>query len=429
MQRKQLILFIGLGVFVLALSLLFTIIALGPRPLVIGLVGFGNDRASREHEAFLKLFEGYENVRAKGDIKGRTLIVLEFPYFEDYATRMSSPGLGNKRPDIVFTYNCQGIKENSNSFASIPHNLEHRVPPALRTGLVREDRLWALPLLINYLEISTNQIWDSTLGHKAGSSSWFSSLRAILASPELRTKFPLFIAGEEDEVVSLILSALILEQGGISSYASIVQFLQQGKEVSELQNFFPAWNRAIDSLIQWSEEGLLPKDWLEKTKEDQSILLEEGRIIGLIQTLANRREMPYQYVFTMRPAAFPYASSASKDSNYLLIHDIIALLPNFALSAKQSSKRQQERYVELSNFLNWVCSDETLWQLARDSGWAAALQDARQPDIQAKELFLSTLEADSSINGLYFDAFTSTSQAKIGMQEIRNILWQKLAKQ
>ncbi len=383
---------------------------LRPHPIRVALVGL----ESRQRDGFLRCFADFQETQPILKGTGNLVEILEYASISDLLPLIDAPRLFAPVPDLVIAPEGLAITRNARLFAPIPHDITNRAPSSLRIGLSRENRLRALPLLLNSLEIAGNRIWDSTLGHTPGSRTWFDSLRAVHGSMDKRIYVPLLVTGADDELLSHVISALILEKGGLESYTTICNTLAQSSEAATVQNSipsgrFPAWDYALDTLESWAQDGILPGHWLEMGKDDQAILLEEGRVIGLVQTLACRRDMPYQHIFNFRAAPFPAAMDGMTSHSTLLAPAIVAMLP-------EASRR---RDLVGNALLNWMSTGDPLWQLARDCGWAAATNGTRQPDIQAMDSFSRSASAFSTVNGFMFDGFTDRSAAANFMATLR----------
>lgn len=412
MRLSTRVILIACALLVLALGGLLLYEILRPHPVRVALVGL----EGRQREGFLRALDDFAETGPQLKGTGKLLDIAEYANLDDILPLLESHKLFAPVPDIVIAPEALPINLNARLFAPVPHDIANRAPKSLRIGLSRDERLRAMPLLVNSLEIAGNRIWDSTLGHSPGSASWFESLRAARSSIESRTKVPLLVTGSDDELLSQIISALVLEEGGLESYTAVCTAISRSTDpTAALEALalgsFNAWDSALATLKAWTQDGLLPTHWLQMGKDDQALLLEEGRVIGLIQTLACRRDMPYQHIFNFRAAPFPAGTDNAASHKTVLAPAIVALVP-------ENSRRR-----EIGNaLLNWLSTGDPLWQLARDCGWAAATTGTRQPDIQAMDSFSRSAASFSTVNGFLSDAFTNKTVARNFMTALREEL-------
>ncbi len=406
MQRKPLFFILIIGSIVLLLSGVLLFEAFRPRPLLVAFI----DLEGRSHEALVASLDEIAS-KERALPKKNSLLIEEHSSFSEFFNALSRSRPFSRSPELVFGWTDIELKDNLAQLEPIAYDLSNTIPKALQAELEDGGRLRALPLLFDSLEISSNRIWDSTLGFNPGSTAWFNSLYAAKETLETKTKVGLFMQGQDNTFLSLLLSALIIENGGAASYSAICATLKEGTHPAELEKNNPIWQATLSQVRKWRKNGLLSPDWLRHNSEDEILLLEEGRIIGLIQTLSTRREMPYEQIFTFRPAPFPATRNNKRPRSKIVAPSIVGVVPN-----------QSKRKTLAHNTLDKLSSGDSIWRLARSAGLVAASSHAKQSDLQASDAFARLEPAQSSANGLLRDAFSTKEEAEIFIQALRTLL-------
>jgi hypothetical protein len=395
--------FFSLGVIALVLAVFVIVVSIRLRPpsLVIAF----NAMPQKTHEALVNTITEYNTSLAKP-------YKLIFNTVEDTSF---SRALADAKTDIAFTFS--GIDADAAVSLAQRNNagfsesiLQDMTVSVQQSALVKNNAVFAVPLLMDHLEISLSQ---SALSFVGGSTFYsLQDLADFLTAAKnvsLNVHYPLVFNGSDDQTLTNIFGALTESLYGKSPASELAALIRDGATFQQLlarsgdSDALKAFRAALDLLKDWYNTGIISDITFQMQETDILAFMENSQCAAVIMPLSFHRTIPVRF-YDKYPESICFPSQL-RASERGLTAPVLYAIP------LAKSKKKLRAALEIVSFLE---TPLTQGKLSSRSGLAPVLGRAETPDIQADDVRFWVASTNAPLANLSDAAFAGkTSLASI----------------
>jgi hypothetical protein len=323
-------------------------------------------------------------------------------------------------PDAIIAPMGAALSALSDEFASIPDATIRKTPYSIAAAARdAKDRPYAMPLQLDQFQVAYSFSAFERLGIKIEKRLTLAQLEGALAAYKASGAPALLFAGEDDESLLLVISALCLSLGGEDAYRDLVKELAGGAEFRTLAEARLGRGQGgksltlgslIGELRSWGAKGYLHPEWFNLKPIDVAAYLRNGSAFVALIPLSQRRTVPYESINRYGWDGYPAAQGVQSRA-------YLAPMTALAFNSRASGRGPQAVMRGISDFLT---NGDAALALAKSDGRATTLAAAPSPDIQATKAMNWAAESGIVVNGVYRDAFVSSGAAHAFAEELRN---------
>jgi hypothetical protein len=303
-------------------------------------------------------------------------------------------------PDIIIIQSGAELFSIQETLSALPAALGSSLPTRILREHSSRNALKALPLLADGLELAWHR--DLLAAEKLATPRSSGIIQELSRSAQQETP-RLFFGTDTPSALLQVFSALVLENGGLNAYQALAQELKDNTQntsidFSVILERHPSAQTAINTISALRENNALHPEWQKLSRKEVQTLMTRDQALFVIQSLSERRAVPYQSIFNYSSLRFPSGSERSDQA-------VIAPLICIAVSATGT---RAEKAIQA---INASFSIEGLSAVAKQSGLAPVALPPAAADIQAQEL-RSAVVIRPQVSGLYLDSFIQPEDAE-----------------
>lgn len=319
-----------------------------------------------------------------------------------YAPKGSAADLLAKRqaPDIIIIQSGAELFSIQEKLSALPAALGSSLPTRILREHSSSNALKALPLLADGLELAWHR--DLLAAEKLATPRSSGIIQELSRSAQQETP-RLFFGTDTPSALLQVFSALVLENGGLNAYQALAQELKENAQNTSI-DFSVILERhrsaqiAINTLSALRKNNALHPEWQQLSRKEVQTLMTRDQALFVIQSLSERRAVPYQSIFNYSSLRFPSGSERSDQA-------VIAPLICIAVSAEGKAAEKAIQAINTSFTI------EGLPAVAKQAGLAPVALPPAAADIQAQEL-RSAVAIRPQVSGLYLDSFIRPEDAE-----------------
>lgn len=224
-----------------------------------------------------------------------------------------------------------------------------------------------------------------------------------------------FFAGNEDETLLQLITALTEAKYGYEGLNSVIKVLKQNCDFACLLDARVAENATfrdvLQELINWKKSGILYDENYNMKESDLLAMIEYGLPEIVFLPLSTHRKIPSRSLETYTSTVFPATNVFSKRC---LVAPAVVGIP--------ITERKFFSSKTATNILQSILESENMSQLALSSKLIPASLSARTADIQASDARLWIASASLTTNHIATESFLSVSKTYFLAESIRTYL-------
>lgn len=273
--------------------------------LVCGAVGFGVFEAVKKASKNKPLTIGFYNVSEKIETSLSKLIEESWEgevVFREITQKELGSKKFNNNYDLVFSWEgnlTEALKDSAKTILKKSYEVQ--------PSSFRNKQNGALNILLNHYEIAYNKQLLSQVGMEYPEN--FAQFEAFLESMEQKVFCPFICEGSNDEVLINFIGSLFESYAGTAGYNEFAKKVQKASSFEDLLDDSVAsgvsLRQLLDMLKTWPKKGYTHPAWMNATKADINLFMEQDQVAVVYTSLEEHRKMAYQNVEKYEACRFP----------------------------------------------------------------------------------------------------------------------------
>ncbi len=311
--------------------------------------------------------------------------------------------LRKNKIDLLILETGETLLSLAGSTSSLDPSILKSVPSSARTAVTFNTRIFALPLLAGHYELAAHRRVLSAAGQRYPSSLAELETSALALLKNLR--FPVLVAGGDDQHLGMFLAALIEARSGLDGWQSVVAAIQTAADPAvAVKN--PALDDTISLLRGWQASGILHTEWLNIKPSDLVNFMENRQAGFVFMDMGTHRSVDHRTIDLFETS---FVSSNTQLSSRSLIIPLIVAIPVNTGRNKHDAAR----------ILEYLASDESQSRLSSATGFAPVSVTATPADRQSADVRFWLAASERPLTGLFTAATADPVKQKAFAAAIR----------
>ena len=210
--------------------------------------------------------------------------------------------------DMLFTWQGEITDRLEPASLEIPSKILEQIPTSLRNKK-------CIPILLDNYELAYNKAVVENTTETLPVS--FSAFLKYLNQAKSQVFVPFLCAGGDDRTLAAFVGSLVMANGGLEAYNSLIEELKAGSDFNVLlkKELGPAkisLEAVLQMLKNWKEEEVTNPTWYNAQKNDVIYYAHDDHLGVFFTSLGEHRKIPYETISKFESLILPPVSSTTE---------------------------------------------------------------------------------------------------------------------